>query len=141
MADLDKYLNKIHVQEVEPFLMSLAILGTTAGVINAINLTYRTYKEYLTKAGRACSDLTERERSICMLDYKIKGKKQQLLNLQKLIAKCSRAKEAKQATKCKLKIKKEMQKIKDEIKRMQQRAKAIHSDYKKQKSFVRKIAA
>ena len=48
MADLDKYLDKIHVQEVEPFVMSLAILGTTAGIINAINLTYRTYKEYLT---------------------------------------------------------------------------------------------
>ena len=135
MSQIDQYLSKIQLQEIEP-ITALVLVGVTAGVVNAINLTYRTYKEYLTKAGRTCSDLTERERSICMLEYKIKGKSRQLEQLKKLTSKCS---QNKHVQKCKMKIGQEMQKVKNEIKRMQERAKAIHKDYKKPKNFIRKM--
>jgi len=137
MENLDSYLDKIQLQEIEP-LTALIIVGATAGVVNAINLTYRTYKEYLTKAGRACSELTERERAICMLHYKIEGKEKQLSQLQKLVEKC---KQNKHVQKCKIKLAQEIQKIKNEIKRMNERIKAIHKDYQKEKGFVRKVGS
>lgn len=138
MSNLDTYLERVQVQEVEPLLLSLAVVGATAGIINAINLTYRTYKEYMTKAGRACADLTERERSICMLQHKIKGKQKQMQQLQQLASSCVKNKKVQE---CKMKIAKEIQKIKEEIKRMQERVKAIHKDYTRPKSLVRKLSS
>ena len=138
MSKLDKHLERVQVQELDPLLTGLAIVGATAGVINAINFTYRTYKEYMTKAGRACTDLTERERSICMLQYKIKGKQKQLQQLKHLVSKCAQNKKV-QA--CKSRLAKEMQKIKAEIKRMQERVKAIHKDYRQKKTFTRKMTS
>jgi len=138
MSKIDKYLDRVQVQELDPLLTGLAIVGATAGVINAINFTYRTYKEYMTKAGRACSDLTERERSICMLQYKIKGKQKQLQQMKQLVSKCAKNKKI-QA--CKSRLSKEMQKIKIEIKRMQERVKAIHKDYRQKKTFSRKMTS
>ena len=136
MSQLDKYLNRVQIQELDPLLTGLAIVGATAGVINAINFTYRTYKEYMTKSGRACSDLTERERSICMLQYKIKGKQKQIGQLKQLVSKCNQNKKVQV---CKSKFAKEIQKIKDEIKRMHERIKAIHKDYQQKKSLTRKL--
>lgn len=138
MDQLDKYLDRVQVQELDPLLTGLTIVGVTAGVINAINFTYRTYKEYLTKAGRACDDLTERERSICMLEHKIKGKQRQLQQLSKLATQCTKNKNVQ---KCKMRIAKEIQQVKNDIKRMKERVKAIHSDYQKKKSFQRKMTS
>jgi len=139
MNQLDKHLEKVQrIQEVEPLILGIGIVGATAGIINAINFTFRTYKEYLTKAGRACTDLTERERSICMLEYKIKGREKQIKQLQMLAKTCTKHK---QAQRCRSRFAKEIQDVKNEIKRMKERIKAIHKDYRKQRSFQRKITS
>jgi len=139
MNQLDKYLNKVQrVQEIEPLILGIGIIGATAGIINAINFTFRTYKEYLTKAGRACTDLTERERSICMLEYKIKGREKQIHQLKMLQRTCTKHKKAQM---CRSRFAKEIQDVKKEIHRMHERIKALHKDYEKPRSFKRKITS
>jgi len=138
MNQLDKYLDRVQVQEIEPLILGIGIIGATAGIINAINFTYRTYKEYMTTAGRACTDLTERERSICMLQYKIRGREKQIKQLQTISKTCTKHKKAQI---CRSKFAKEIQKTKDEIKRMRERIKAVHKDYRHPMSFKRKLTS
>jgi len=132
--DLDKYLEDI--QEFLDPITGLIAISAAAGITNAINITYRTYKEYFTKAGRACTDLSPREKSICMLQFKIKGKKEQLRSITRMLSGCTKAKKIEA---CRDKLRTESQKVKKDIKRMQERIKSIQRGYKKPRSTQRKV--
>jgi len=78
MDKVQAYLDKIQ-QEQMMLVLSVSGLLMTA---------YRLYKDYLTRAARACANLDPKEKRLCMLRFKIDGKRRQLAALRSLLTKC-----------------------------------------------------
>ena len=81
VTEMDKvqtYLDKIQQEQVTLALSVGGLLMTA----------YRLYKDYLTKAARVCANLDPKEKRLCMLKYKIDGKRKQLTTLTSLVTKC-----------------------------------------------------
>ena len=82
MDKVQTYLDKIQQEQIM-LVLSVGGLLMTA---------YRLYKDYLTKAARACANLDPKEKRLCMLKYKIDGKRKQLVTLTSLLSKCRQTK-------------------------------------------------
>lgn len=110
---LDKYLDEI--QEVAPIMLAVSAASLS---MTAFNL----YKQHLTKAARACKDLTPREKSICMLRFKMSGKKLQLAKLKDGMTKCNKSKNPKS---CKQSLVNKAKKVGEEIKFLAKRVEEL----------------
>jgi len=82
MDKVQTYLDKIQQEQVA-LVLSVGGLLMTA---------YRLYKDYLTRAARACANLDPKEKRLCMLRFKIDGKRRQLTALTSLLSKCRQTK-------------------------------------------------
>lgn len=115
MDILEEYLNDIQ-QEIAPAILAA---GAVAGIINAINMSVKVYKDYLTKNRRRCSDLPDTEQALCLLKVKSMAKQQQLKKLQSLASKC---KQSKNPEKCMEKVKNKIENVKHDAQMFAKRA-------------------
>lgn len=118
MKKVDKYLDQIQVEFVGTG--TLAALSAASLILSATKL----YKDYFTKAARQCSDLTPKEKSMCMIRSKMLAKNVQLQSLKSAAQKCKKAKNPKE---CAEKISGKMQKIAAEVKYLADRFKDVKS--------------
>ena len=125
MNELDTYLTSIQeedqLQEIEP--VTMAIITGVFYAASVLNIGLKAYKTYFTKAARRCKDLPSQEKSLCMLNAKLLGKKAELAKLQGGLGKCSKVKKGPE--KCVLKLKNKMAKVNQQMKFLQQRAKQL----------------
>jgi len=70
-----------------------------AGLI--ISYSYWVYKDYLSKAARACKDKRGKEKAICMKEFKKKAQAAKIQALQAGMSKCAKTKDP---TSCKSKL-------------------------------------
>ena len=103
MELLEDYLESI--QEAIPLMLAFtaASLSMTA---------FNIYKQYLTRAARSCKDLPPKEKGICMLRYKLQGKKAQLSKLNGSMGKCNRGRKPEL---CKQKLVNKAQKVASDV--------------------------
>lgn len=102
-------------------------IGPTFLAISATSLlmtAYKTYKDYLSKAARACDTMTGRDKSLCMTKYKMEGIRNYIQQLQKSLTKCE---EAKYPEKCREKIKERIQKLEEKHKKLNERFKMLYN--------------
>ena len=99
-------------------LISNIRTGLGATVIAAViaAAAYKAYKHYHGQYVAQCIDKEGKEKSLCIIKAKVEAKKQQYAKLQKASAACDQTKDPK---KCKLKLKKKMDKVKNEISKAQ----------------------
>ena len=109
MKIVDEYLHNL--QEIEPITTAALMAGLSAA--NLIVGATKLYKQHFTKAARMCSDLSPREKSMCMTRAKMLAKNVELQTLKGSMSKCTKAKDP---TKCKERISGKMQKLAGEIK-------------------------
>jgi len=124
MENLDFYLDVIQedeLQEIEP--VTMAIITGVFYAASILNIGVKTYKTYFTKAARRCKDLSAKEKALCMLNAKLIGRRAELAKIQGGLTKCGKVK--KDPEKCVLKLRNKMQKSKEQITFLQQRAKQL----------------
>ena len=124
MNQVDIYLNVIQedeLQEIEPATM--AIITGVFYAASILNLGFKTYKTYFSKAARKCKDLPPQEKSLCMLNAKLIGRRAELAKIQGGLSKCSKVKKGPE--KCVAKLRAKMEKSKQQIQFLQQRAKQL----------------
>ena len=85
-SPVEEYLNQI--QEIEPITM----VAAAASIFSVFNISFNLYKQYFTKAARKCKDLPGKEKALCMLRAKAKGKEIQLNALKQGKQKCVKTK-------------------------------------------------
>lgn len=106
MDYLDFYLQEIQeeepIEEVSPLLAAFSAAGLLMSA-------YNIYKQYFTRAARACKDLPPREKGVCMWNWKLKGKQKEYMALKQGMAKCG------QNEKCKMKIGAKLQKVAQQV--------------------------
>ncbi len=115
---VDKYLKQLqedNLQEVDPTLLAISATSAAFGITN---MAFRLYKDYFSKAARKCKDLPAREKSVCMVKAKLDAKKQQLNEIKKKSAECSKTKNP---TKCRGKLSEKVKKITQEVTYLTQR--------------------
>lgn len=115
MKLVDNYLDSI--QEILPVPVMVAFSAASLSMA-AFNL----YKQHLTKAARMCRDLPPKEKSVCMLNYKIQGKKLQLAKLKDGLGECAKIKKA---AECKENLTKKAKKVDDQIKFLSNRMREV----------------
>jgi len=103
MELLEDYLES--VQEALPLMLAFTAASLSMSAFNI-------YKQYLTRAARSCKDLPPKEKGICMLRYKLQGKKAQLSKLNGSMAQCNKAKKVEL---CKQKLVNKAQKVGSDI--------------------------
>lgn len=124
MNQIDNYLDLIqedNLQEIEP--VTMAVITGVFYAASIMNIGLKVYKTYYTKAAQRCKDLTSREKSLCMLNAKLVGRRAELAKLQGGLGKCGKVK--KDPEKCVLKLRTKMQKSKEQIKFLQARLKQL----------------
>lgn len=115
MKLIDNYLDTI--QEVLPIMVAFSAASVSMGAFNL-------YKQHLTKAARTCRDLPAKEKSVCMLNYKLQGKKIQLAKLKDGLGKCSGLEKTK-VQKCKENLTKKSKRVDDQIKFLSNRMRQL----------------
>ena len=90
-------------------LKTVGLIST--GVLAAFILfvSYKFYKRYISKSGRACKDFAGKAKKDCIKRFKMEGIKAQLGQLEKGTKLCDKSKDP---SKCKAKITKKMAKVK-----------------------------
>jgi len=106
MLKLDEHLARI--QEIDPITGTMIALSAASLIISATNM----FKQHFTKGSRQCSDLADKERSLCMLRAKSLAKKVEAAALKDGMNKCKKAKNPEQ---CKQKLQVKMKKVTGEI--------------------------
>ena len=96
--------------------ISLKKLGTAAGVTVAIAALlyggYKTYKRFLSKAAKACSNKSGAEKTACMVAFKKNAVKAQIADLRRGLSGCSGTKNPQ---KCKAAINAKIQKLQSKV--------------------------
>jgi hypothetical protein len=119
MSDiLDKYLNEIQedtLQEIDPTLMAISAVSAAFSITN---MAFRLYKDHFNKAARKCKNLPPREKSVCMIKAKLDAKKQQLGEIKRKSADCSKTSNP---NKCRGKLTDKVKKITEEVSFLTQR--------------------
>jgi len=113
---IENYLNKIQTQQ-EQLIMALSVAGLFMSA-------YRLYKDYLTRAARACADLPHKEKTLCILRYKITGKSRELAQLKRNIGKCSTTKDPK---KCTERVQQKIDKVQDQLNYFKERYRKLQT--------------
>jgi len=106
MINLDKHLDRI--QEIDPVTGTMIGLSAASLILSAVGL----FKQHFTKGSRQCSDLADKERSLCMLRAKALAKKVEVAALKDGLRKCQKAKNSEQ---CKQKIQAKIKKVSSEV--------------------------
>ena len=106
MINIDKHLDRI--QEIEPVTTVMLALSAASFIMGATNM----FKQHFTKGSRQCSDLADKERSLCMLRAKALAKKVEAAALKDSIKKCQKTKNPDQ---CKQKIQAKFKKVSGEV--------------------------
>lgn len=83
------------------------VIGAVS-IFSAFNMAFNLYKTYFTKAARQCKDLPGKEKAVCMLKAKGKGKEMELNALKQAKQKCMKSKDPK---KCAQKFDQKMSKV------------------------------
>lgn len=98
------------------------LIGATVAAAILIGMSIKLYKRYITKIGKSCRDYTtgSYKYKICATEVRISGRKKQLALLTNKTSQC---KDTKDPTKCKSKIKKNIDSVKDKIKKLEIRKK------------------
>ena len=91
---------------------SAAVIGISLSSL-IIYIGYRTYKEHLSAAARACKDKIGQEKNKCMQDFKKFANIKRLNLLRKEVSKCSVSKNEEV---CKRKVNNEIRRIQSKIK-------------------------
>jgi len=119
-SDIAKYLAKQTAKKGYKVGKTAVISGIVlAGII--IYSSYKTYKRYLSKAGKACKGSgIGMSRTRCLMMYKIYALKKRIEELKKSINLCHKSKHYE---KCKSKIEKEISKIQTRIDKLEGRFK------------------
>jgi hypothetical protein len=117
---VDKYLKtlqeeKEELQEIEPTLLAISATSAAFGITN---MAFRLYKDYFNKAARKCKDLPPREKGVCMVKAKVDAKKEQLAEIKRKAAQCSKTRKPE---KCRGKLSDKIKKLTDEVKFLIQR--------------------
>ena len=82
---LDEKLNDIEIQTEIGAMVAL----TAASVgISALSMAAKAYKNYMTKAGKACSGLPDKEKTLCMLKFQLGATNKQIETLKGSLGKC-----------------------------------------------------
>lgn len=115
---LEDYLENI--QEAIPLMLAFTAASLSMSA-------FSIYKQYLTRAARSCKDLPTKEKAICMLRYKVQGKKAQLSKLNGSVPKCNKTKDAEL---CKQKLLNKARKVGSDIEYLAKRM----DELRKQKS-------
>jgi hypothetical protein len=118
MELLEDYLESI--QEIAPLMIAFSAASLSMGAFNI-------YKQHLTRAARSCKDLPPKEKAICMLRFKLQGKKAQLSSLNGNMPKCNKTKDAEL---CKQKLLNKARKVGSDIEFLAKRM----DELRKQKS-------
>lgn len=113
MGLIEDYLYQI--QEMEPIMMAISAASLSMGAFNL-------YKQHLTKAARVCKSLPPKEKSLCMLTHKLRGKQIQHAKLKSNMSKCSKTKDPQ---KCKKSLLKKTIKVGEEIKFLSKRVQQL----------------
>lgn len=103
MELIEDYLES--VQEAIPLMLAFTAASLSMSA-------FSIYKQYLTRAARSCKDLPPKEKGICMLRYKLQGKKAQLSKLHANTPKCNKTKKPEL---CKQKLVNKAQKVGSDI--------------------------
>jgi len=107
MQFIDNYLN--HIQEViEPVSGVLLAMSAASLAVNSTNM----FKKHFAKGAKQCSDLDDKEKSLCMLRVKTLAKKVELGSLKDGMNKCNKSKNP---DACKTKLKARAQKVASDI--------------------------
>jgi hypothetical protein len=115
---VDKYLKTLQedqLQEIDPTLLAISATSAAFGITN---MAFRMYKDYFNKAARRCKDLPPREKGVCMVKAKLDAKKEQLAEIKRKSAQCSKTKKP---TKCRDKLSEKINKISEEVRFLMQR--------------------
>jgi hypothetical protein len=89
--------------------------GAAVVVALATFASYRIYRNYLTKAAKACKNFTGPEKNNCMLKFKIEAAKQQLDSLKMALSACDSSQDPE---KCKKTIELKIKKLGDKISKL-----------------------
>jgi hypothetical protein len=71
---------------------ALAYMGVGAIVALMAYASYKIYKNYLTKAARACSEKSGQEKKMCMKEFEIDGLTAQMTDLRRGLSACTKTK-------------------------------------------------
>lgn len=102
---------------------------------NTLMMAYRFYKEYMTRASRACSNLKGRDKNLCMLKYEMDALEAKKSELERGLKDCDKAEDPK---KCKQKIQKELRKTDSELKKVSKNFNMIYKIVKQEEEKERK---
>jgi hypothetical protein len=91
------------------------VLKGAAAVAAMIAISYKIYKNHISKAGKACKGKVGEDRKVCMKKYKKDALKKRLEMLNKGYTACSKSNNP---ITCKSKIDKEREKVKKKLKRL-----------------------
>lgn len=118
---VEEYLNKLN--EFEPATMA-ALGAVRTGVsavmysVMAIKLAYEFYKKNFTAAAKRCADLSDSEKSICLLDAKARAKAAEISKLKGGMANCAKDRNPQ---KCKLRLNNRLNQSSAEYNQLRQR--------------------
>lgn len=115
---LDKYLEKLqedNLQEIDPTILAISATSAALGITN---MAFRLYKDHFNKAARRCKDMSPREKSLCMVKAKLDSKKEELAEIKRKAAQCSKTNNP---TKCRDKLGDKLKKLSDQVKFLTQR--------------------
>lgn len=107
--------DRFELLEVDPASIEAGmIMGGLAGITAMLGATvgraaYKVYRNYLSKAGRACAGRSGEDRQRCIGDFKTRAK------IAALTAAASKCNQAKNPEKCKEKIQKKIEKLKNTL--------------------------
>ena len=121
MQIIDIYLEEIQTPQNEIATVLIAA-GALAGILNAINMSVKLYKEKKKKNKRRCADLPDKERDVCLMQLKILAKSKQENKVKELLSKCSKTKDQ---TKCKQKAFSKLKEIQQDKNMFKQRLSKI----------------
>jgi len=97
------------------YVKHMGPLGTAFDIMFVFELGHMAYKRFFTKAAKACKGVPDR--SMCIRRYKIGAKGAQIKVLQSKIGMCSKDKKP---DKCKFRVKRKIDNLKDDIKMLRQ---------------------
>lgn len=91
---------------------AIAGMGVAALVALMVYASYKIYKNFLSKAAKACADKEGTEKKMCMKEYEIQGINAQLADMRKGLSACAKSKDPE---KCREALNKKMLKVKEKL--------------------------
>jgi len=82
---LNDKLDEVEIQnEIAPMI---ALTAASVG-LSAVSMAAKAYKNYMSKAGRACSGIPDKEKTLCMMKFQLGATNKQIETLKGGLGKC-----------------------------------------------------